>query len=168
MLYICGRFYYEYKPVIEPLSKLVSMISDLTCTCYVEVAILLWALIKGWPVWNSKCTIRLCLDLCYLYCINCRLDYTKSDFHLIFLYLVKLAWQLLWQMTAPIRYEFWSYNRNSMYMDQHSFIYVLLCLMIKPQTQQYQFTLFIINLYSLLSVLILIIIVIIIELLNHS
>ena len=51
--------------------------------------------------------------------------YQYSD---IISYLLKLAWQLLWQMTAPIRYEFWSCDGNSLHMDHHSFIYISLCL----------------------------------------
>jgi len=47
MLYICGGFYDGYKPVVEPLSKPVFMISDLTHTRHVEVATLLWALVRG-------------------------------------------------------------------------------------------------------------------------
>jgi len=50
MLYICGGFYDGYKPVVELLSKPVSMISDLTHTRYAEVAMLLWAPVRGWPV----------------------------------------------------------------------------------------------------------------------
>ena len=47
MLYICGGFYDGYKLVVEPLSKPVFMISDLTHTHHVEVATLLWALVRG-------------------------------------------------------------------------------------------------------------------------
>ena len=47
--------------------------------------------------------------------------YQCSD---IISYLLKLAWQLLWQMTAPIRYKFWSCDGNSLYMDYHSFVYI--------------------------------------------
>jgi len=47
MLYICGGFYDGYKPVVEPLSKAVFMISDLTHMRNVEVATLLWALVRG-------------------------------------------------------------------------------------------------------------------------
>jgi len=47
MLYICCEFYDGYKPVVEPLSKPVSMIPDLTRTRHVEVATLLWALVRG-------------------------------------------------------------------------------------------------------------------------
>ena len=57
--------------------------------------------------------------------------YQYSD---IISYLLKLAWQLLWQMTAPIRYKFWSYNGNSLCMDYYSFVYILLCLRARPQT----------------------------------
>ena len=46
-------------------------------------------------------------------------------------YLLKLAWQLLWQMTAPIRYKFWSCDGNSLYTDYYSFVYILLCLRIR-------------------------------------
>ena len=49
-------------------------------------------------------------------------------------YLLKLAWQLLWQMTAPIKYKFWSCEDNSLHMDHHSFIYIPLCLRTRPQT----------------------------------
>jgi len=42
-------------------------------------------------------------------------------------YLLKLAWQLLWQMTAPIRYKFWSCDGNSLCMDHHSFVYIYFC-----------------------------------------
>ena len=47
MLYICGEFYDGYKPVVKPLSKPVFIIPDLTCTHHVEVAILLWTLVRG-------------------------------------------------------------------------------------------------------------------------
>ena len=57
--------------------------------------------------------------------------YQYSD---IISYLLKLAWQLLWQMTAPIRYEFWSCNGNSLYTDHYFFVYILLYLRIRPQT----------------------------------
>jgi len=57
--------------------------------------------------------------------------YQCSD---IISYLLKLAWQLLWQLTAPIRYEFWSCDGNSLRMDHHSFVYILLCLRTRPQT----------------------------------
>jgi len=46
--------------------------------------------------------------------------YEYSD---IISYILKLAWCLLWQITAPIRYEFWSYNGNSLYIDYYSLIY---------------------------------------------
>jgi len=49
-------------------------------------------------------------------------------------YLLKLAWQLLWQLTAPIRYEFWSCDGNSLRTDHYSFVYILLCLRARPQT----------------------------------
>jgi len=49
-------------------------------------------------------------------------------------YLLKLAWQLLLQMTAPIRYEFWSCDGNSLRTDHHSFVYIPLCLRARPQT----------------------------------
>ena len=57
--------------------------------------------------------------------------YQCSD---IISYLLKLAWQLLWQLTAPIRYEFWSCDGNSLYTDYHSFIYISLCLRARFQT----------------------------------
>ena len=57
--------------------------------------------------------------------------YQCSD---IISYLLKLAWQLLWQLTAPIRYEFWSYDGNSLRTDHHSFVYISLCLRARPQT----------------------------------
>ena len=57
--------------------------------------------------------------------------YQCSD---IISYLLKLAWQLLWQLTAPIRYEFWSCDGNSLRMDHHSFVYIPLCLRARPQT----------------------------------
>ena len=57
--------------------------------------------------------------------------YQCSD---IISYLLKLAWQLLWQMTAPIRYEFWSCDGNSLRMDHHSFVYIPLCLRARLQT----------------------------------
>ena len=57
--------------------------------------------------------------------------YQCSD---IISYLLKLAWQLLWQLTAPIRYEFWSCDGNSLHMDHHSFVYIPLCLRARPQT----------------------------------
>ena len=46
--------------------------------------------------------------------------YQCSD---IISYLLKLAWQLLWQTTAPIRYKFWSCNENSLYID----LYIYFC-----------------------------------------
>ena len=46
MLYICGGFYGGYKPVVELLSKPVSMIPDLTHTHHVEIAMLLWAFVR--------------------------------------------------------------------------------------------------------------------------
>jgi len=49
-------------------------------------------------------------------------------------YLLKLAWQLLWQLTAPIRYKFWSCDSNSLRTDHHSFVYIPLCLRTRPQT----------------------------------
>ena len=57
--------------------------------------------------------------------------YQCSD---IISYLLKLAWQLLWQITAPIRYEFWSCDGNSLRTDHHSFVYIPLCLRARPQT----------------------------------
>ena len=57
--------------------------------------------------------------------------YQCSD---IISYLLKLAWQLLWQLTAPIRYEFWSCDGNSLCTDHHSFVYIPLCLRARPQT----------------------------------
>ena len=57
--------------------------------------------------------------------------YQCSD---IISYLLKLAWQLLWQLTAPIRYEFWSCDGNSLRMDYHSFVYISLYLRARPQT----------------------------------
>ena len=53
--------------------------------------------------------------------------YQCSD---IISYLLKLAWQL----TAPIRYEFWSCDGNSLRTDHHSFVYIPLCLRARPQT----------------------------------
>ena len=47
ILYICCEFYDRYKLVVEPLSKPVSMIPDLTRTRHVKVATLLWALVRG-------------------------------------------------------------------------------------------------------------------------
>ena len=49
-------------------------------------------------------------------------------------YLLKLAWQLLWQLTAPIRYKFWSCDGNSLRTDHYSFVYIPLCLRARPQT----------------------------------
>ena len=49
-------------------------------------------------------------------------------------YLLKLAWQLLWQLTAPIRYKFWLCDGSSLRMDHHSFVYIPLCLRARPQT----------------------------------
>ena len=57
--------------------------------------------------------------------------YKCSD---IISYLLKLAWQLLWQLTAPIRYKFWSCDGNSLCMDHHSFVYIPLYLRTRPQT----------------------------------
>ena len=50
------------------------------------------------------------------------LAYQCSD---IISYLLKLAQQLLWQMTASIRYEFGSCNSNSLHTDHHSFVYIV-------------------------------------------
>jgi len=58
-------------------------------------------------------------------------EYQYSD---IINYLLKLAWQLLWQLTAPIRYKFWLCDGNSLHMDHHSFVYIPLCLRARPQT----------------------------------
>ena len=55
--------------------------------------------------------------------------YQCSD---IISYLLKLAWQLLWQVIAPIRYEFWSCNGNSLHTDYHYFIYIPLYLRARP------------------------------------
>jgi len=60
--------------------------------------------------------------------------YQCSD---IISYLLKLAWQLLWQMTAPIRYKFWSCDRNSLYTDYYSFVYILLCLRVRLNNINY-------------------------------
>jgi len=57
--------------------------------------------------------------------------YQCSD---IISHLLKLVLQLLWQLTAPIRYEFWSCDGNSLCMDHHSFVYIPLCLRARPQT----------------------------------
>ena len=57
--------------------------------------------------------------------------YQCSD---IISYLLKLAWQLLWQMTAPIRYKFWSCDGNSLCTDHYSFVYIPLCLRARSQT----------------------------------
>ena len=57
--------------------------------------------------------------------------YQCSD---IISYLLKLAWQLLWQITAPIRYEFWSCDGNSLHTDHYSFVYIPLYLRARPQT----------------------------------
>ena len=57
--------------------------------------------------------------------------YQCSD---IISYLLKLAWQLLWQLKAPIRYEFWSCDSNSLRTDHHSFVYIPLYLRARPQT----------------------------------
>ena len=57
--------------------------------------------------------------------------YQCSD---IISYLLKLAWQLLWQLTASIRYEFWSCDGNSLRTHHHSFVYIPLCLRARPQT----------------------------------
>jgi len=46
MLYICGKFYNRYKLFVEPFSKPMSMIPDLTCTCHVEIAMLLLVLVR--------------------------------------------------------------------------------------------------------------------------
>ena len=56
--------------------------------------------------------------------------YQSSD---IISYLLKLAWQLLWQMTAPIRYKFWSCDGNSLYMDYHSFVYIYISLYLRAR-----------------------------------
>ena len=57
--------------------------------------------------------------------------YQYSD---IISYLLKLAWQLLWQMTAPIRYKFWSCDGNSLHTDHYSFVYIPLYLRTRTQT----------------------------------
>jgi len=49
-------------------------------------------------------------------------------------YLLKLAWYLLWQITVSIRYKFWSYDKNSLYIDHYSFVYISLYLKIRLQT----------------------------------
>ena len=87
MLYICGGFYDGYKPVVELLSKPVSMIPDLTHTRHVEVAMLLWAPVRGMACLRQWVHHEIMFRplLLYLYCINCRLDHAKSDFHLVLL-----------------------------------------------------------------------------------
>ena len=57
--------------------------------------------------------------------------YQYSD---IISYLLKLAWHLLWQITVPIRYKFWSCDGNSLHTNYYYFVYILLCLRIRPQT----------------------------------
>ena len=95
--------------------------------------------------WTAEqiCTIELALGSAHwsvsndIWCVSKRQvlveiqAYQCSD---IISYLLKLAWQLLWQMTAPIRYKFWSYDGNSLCTDHYSFIYILLYLKIRPQT----------------------------------
>ena len=46
MLYIYGKFYNRYKLFVEPFSKPMSMIPDLTCTFHVEIAMLLLVLVR--------------------------------------------------------------------------------------------------------------------------
>ena len=89
------------------------------------------------------CMIKLALGSAHqsvsndIWCISTRQvlveiqAYQCSD---IISYLLKLAWQLLWQLTAPIKYEFWSCDGNSLRMDHHSFVYISLYLRARPQT----------------------------------
>jgi len=46
-MYICGGFYDGFKPIVEPLRNPVLMMPDLTYTRHVEVATVLWALVRG-------------------------------------------------------------------------------------------------------------------------
>jgi len=47
-------------------------------------------------------------------------------------------------MTAPIRYEFWSCDENSLCTDHHYFVYILLCLLRLNNINFHQFLSFII------------------------
>ena len=94
--------------------------------------------------WMSEriCTIELALGSAHqcvsndIWCISKQQvlveiqAYQCSD---IISYLLKLAWQLLWQLTAPIRYKFWSCDGNSLCTDYHSFVYIPLCLRARCQ-----------------------------------
>ena len=93
--------------------------------------------------WTAKqiCTIELVLKSAYQSVYNdiwyiskwlVLVEIQAYQCNNIISYLLKLAWQLLWQMTAPIRYEFWSCDGNSLYTDHYSFVYILLCLRIRP------------------------------------
>ena len=57
-------------------------------------------------------------------------------------------------MTAPIRYEFWSCDGNSLHIDYYSFVYIPLCLRTRLQTWQYHFISIFINFHPSLSFII--------------
>ena len=95
--------------------------------------------------WTAEqiCTIELALGSAHqsvyndIWCVSKQkvlVEIQAYQYSDIISYLLKLAWQLLWQMTAPIRYEFLSCDGNSLCMDHHSFVYIPLCLRARPQT----------------------------------
>ena len=84
--------------------------------------------------WTAEriCTIELALGSAHqfvsnnIWCISkwqVLVEIQAYQYSDIISYLLKLAWQLLWQLTASIRYEFWSCDGNSLRMDHHSFVY---------------------------------------------
>ena len=95
--------------------------------------------------WMTKriCTIKLALESAHQSVSNNIWFISKQQVLVeiqayqcnnIISYLLKLAWQLLWQLTAPIRYEFWSCDGNSLCTDHYSFVYIPLCLRTRSQT----------------------------------
>ena len=87
---------------------------------------------NNWDIRSSVTVKALFANILWMAGQICTIEIQTYQCSNIIRYLLKLAWQLLWQMTAPIRYEFWSYNGNSLCMDHYSFVYILLCLRIKP------------------------------------
>ena len=95
--------------------------------------------------WTAKhiCMIKLMLKSVHqfvsngIWCISKQqvlVEIQAYQCNNIISYLLKLALQLLWQMTASIRYKFWSCDRNSLRTDHYSFVYIPLYLRTRSQT----------------------------------
>jgi len=54
MLFICGGSYDGHKLIVEPLSKLVFMLTYHTRTRQAKVATLLGALARGYHLWDGE------------------------------------------------------------------------------------------------------------------